>query len=340
MSLIRAFFALAVIGLCGSVGSSDAAAAGGRLQVGGPTLQLQINAYPLDFHFAVPVEGSGFKPGEQVHVWDTAVGSEATATADASGRFTTTLSFTWIFCGADGLAQPAPTVGAYGDQGSSVPPAPLGQPGACPWMYEREGADSKPYGSWRHLVPITMSVFGFAPGQRVTIREAGTMPKPLPPIHVTAGPQGDAQVTVPLYVAGKCNFAAKENWLVLTAGVTDAIAHPLTPDQPAICPPNKTMRKHPQPSYNGAYASIHISPTTASPGDQVTARLVDFLVGRVRISVTYPGGGTTKRTATLQDVTGDIQWKVPTTVRTGKARVTMTLPGLDNPPLHAAFQIR
>lgn len=339
MPLRRCLLILALLGLFASINVSAADATPARTQVGGPQLGIQVTQYPLDFHFTLPVVGSGFKPGENVRVWDTAGAQEATVTADASGQFSTTLSFTWVFCGPNGTSQPAPSIGAAGDQGSNIPASSLGQPGACPWMYVREGADSKPYGSWRHLVPITVQAFGFAPGQRITIREAGKMPKPLSAIHAVAGPEGDAQVTAPLYVAGKCNFAAKENWLLLTTGGADAIEHPLTPDEPGICPPNKTMRKHPQPSYNGAYASIHLSPSTAAPGDVVSADLGAFFVGKVRIAVAYPGGVTTKRTITLHDVTGTIQWKVPAAARAGKARVTMTLPGLDNPPLRATLRI-
>jgi hypothetical protein len=100
--------------------------------VAGSSYQFGYGSLPYDFRFTDTIVGSDFQPGEQVTITVQNVSvAPVTVTVDSYGSFTTTMSFTWMFCGPKATTQPPPIFKAVGNQGStaeyaeSAPPCPL-----------------------------------------------------------------------------------------------------------------------------------------------------------------------------------------------------------------------
>lgn len=305
----------------------------------GPRLIVpQSFPYPTDYRFVLPIHGAGFKPGEHVRLAPPAGSLVTDVVADAAGTFVTPISFTWVFCGRDGRSRPlAGAITASGDEGSEAETT-LSYPESCPWLTTAQDADSAPDGSPRHLLGVTLRGFGFRSGERVTVREGGMVPHRLAPLHLTASALGTFRVATSLYVAGRCNFAAKENWVVVTGMEGNALDAPLSPNVPADgC---SAPLGPPQPAYNGVFAALHLQRTVVRPGAEETVVAGAGPTVRYRLMVRYPGGRVRHVRLTAADLgTRTATWRIPASARAGVGLVTLALPGMDDPPLRVRFRV-
>ncbi len=195
--------------------------------------------FPHDFHFDDHLYGSGFKPGERVTVSVSNVSAPLQQTsAGSDGSFSVEMSYTWVFCDANGARHPAPIFSATGDLGSAATATRLPTP--CPLLFAAwpDLRAASPTGSGSGSVvasgtavavpipggppagqqpaPIAQSAprlatmplngFGFVPGERVSVQQlASSLYPALPAVVGVADAQGRIQFPVQVYLPPFCS---------------------------------------------------------------------------------------------------------------------------------------
>ncbi len=195
--------------------------------------------FPHDFHFDDHIYGSGFKPGEQVTVRVSNVSAPVQqTTAGSDGSFSVEMSYTWVFCNANGAQRAAPVFSASGDLGSAATVTRLPTP--CPLLFAAwpdlkaasptgSGTGSVVASSTAVAVPIPvgppsgqepapivrsaprlatvmLNGFGFVAGERVSVQQlASSLYPAVPAVAGVADAQGRIQFPVQVYLPPFCS---------------------------------------------------------------------------------------------------------------------------------------
>lgn len=332
----------------------------------GPSLGVDAVGYPFDFHFAGHIFGYGFKSGERVTVTIRNVSAlPAAIRAGPDGRFSTALAFTWVFCGPNASTQPSPVVVASGDEGSqaqynfpratcpmlvsaevfgkgaptsALHPAahsvPAGAVTGHPSVSGPEPAGGTPVASGSDTFPprlaqFDLQGFGFVPGEHVSVQENfGSLTTPSP-VTALADNQGRLHFSLQAYVPGHCSTGPVP--LVLASGDQGtAVAAPLSwrdpimSPCPVVSPGRSTTARASAVASQPIAASLH--PSSGHPG--ATERLHVRAEGAsgVSLTVTYAGGSTAHRSATVPS-SGytTVRWVVPSSGSSGVAHIELTV---------------
>lgn len=310
--------------------------------------------YLYTFKFPASVEGTGFKPGEQVTISVKNVSAQpVTVTADDSGHFLANLSFTWKFCGPRGKQASPPVFQAVGNGGSSdqfTEPAP-----PCPQL-AISGSAAEQTASPGTVLPFEGQGFGFAPHERVTVRKsAGNPYAETTPIHVVADAEGRIRFHATAPRPSPCSATSKVYEIESRGNGGTAVLSDLFWFQSQTgCAAGDAVKRTPpivQPGTDSSQdnhdrLAVSLRRSSVHPGGEELITLQADLPGAATLTVRYPGQHASRRKVTLANaIRATVRVRVPSSITIGTARINVAyqpqfvIGGGTSPSLSTTFTI-
>lgn len=369
MHPMRLFSATLVLVL--SAGAAEAASSppvGPPRPGGGPVIALiPTPAAPYDYHFTDRVFGAGFRAHEGVRLTVEHVSaSPVSVVAGAEGTFSTTVSFSWVFCGPDASAAQPPTVVAAGSDGSRTQLSLAAMP--CPGLFlvlpsvtSNTNSGSVASGGTISGTPIVppgpepgplpnprlpqppaaqsavVTGFGFVPGEAVDVVERGA-PRAVSGVTATADGFGRFRAALHVTLPAPCGAYIGRQWIEATGNRgTSAVAYLGFPRPLAVpCPVTGRPGGGTAPgspaavsnSTGTAILGLHLGQREVARGGAQSARVSLTSGAPITLSVRYAGGR--QQTFHRRGKSGmlTVRWHVPRQAGSGGAGVTLSVPSL------------